>query len=200
MTRPVVRTSVEEERNHRKQSSPARCGSSAGWDSARVSPATSRCGIRSSPTISGSIRSASASATCGASDLILVNHAGEVVYGKHPVNRAAFVIHAAIHQARPDVVAAAHSHSLYGKSFSSLGIPLAPITQDACIFYEDHVVIDRAGRGGRVGRSRRARSSPPSSRAARRRSTRTTACSRSARRSTRRRSGSSRWSARARRN
>jgi ribulose-5-phosphate 4-epimerase/fuculose-1-phosphate aldolase len=83
-----------------------------------------------------------------ASDLILVNHEGEVVYGKHPVNRAAFVIHAAIHQARPDIVAAAHSHSPYGKSFSSLGIPLAPLTQDACAFYEDHVVI--AEQGGAV--------------------------------------------------
>jgi ribulose-5-phosphate 4-epimerase/fuculose-1-phosphate aldolase len=83
-----------------------------------------------------------------ASDLILVNHIGEVVYGKHPVNRAAFVIHAAIHKARPDIVAAAHSHSPYGKSFSSLGIPLAPLTQDACIFYEDHVVI--AEQGGAV--------------------------------------------------
>lgn len=82
------------------------------------------------------------------SDLILVNHAGDVVIGEHPVNRAAFVIHAAIHQARPDVVAAAHSHSPYGKSFSSLGIPLEPITQDACIFYEDHVVI--AEQGGAV--------------------------------------------------
>jgi ribulose-5-phosphate 4-epimerase/fuculose-1-phosphate aldolase len=64
------------------------------------------------------------------------------------VNRAAFVIHSAIHQARPDVIAAAHAHSPYGKSFSSLGIPLAPLTQDACIFYEDHVVI--AEQGGAV--------------------------------------------------
>lgn len=82
------------------------------------------------------------------SDLILVNHQGEVVYGTRPVNRAAFVLHAAIHQARPDVVAAAHSHSPFGKSFSSLGIPLAPLTQDACIFYEDHVLI--ADHGGEV--------------------------------------------------
>ncbi len=82
------------------------------------------------------------------SDLILVNHQGEVVYGNRPVNRAAFVIHAAIHAARPDVVAAAHSHSPYGKAFSSLGIPLAPITQDACIFYGDHTVI--AEQGGAV--------------------------------------------------
>jgi ribulose-5-phosphate 4-epimerase/fuculose-1-phosphate aldolase len=81
-------------------------------------------------------------------DLILVNHSGDVVYGTHPVNRAAFVIHAAIHQARPDVVAAAHAHSPYGRSFSSLGIPLAPLTQEACAFYEDHVVI--AEQGGAV--------------------------------------------------
>jgi ribulose-5-phosphate 4-epimerase/fuculose-1-phosphate aldolase len=82
------------------------------------------------------------------SDLILVNHHGEVVYGSHPVNRAAYVLHAAIHKARPDVVAAAHSHSPYGKAFSSLGIPLAPITQDACIFYNDHTLI--AEQGGAV--------------------------------------------------
>jgi ribulose-5-phosphate 4-epimerase/fuculose-1-phosphate aldolase len=79
------------------------------------------------------------------SDLILVNHEGEVVYGNAPVNRAAFVIHAAVHQARPDIGAAAHSHSVYGKAFSSLGIPLAPLTQDSCIFYKDHTVISEQG-------------------------------------------------------
>ena len=79
------------------------------------------------------------------SDLLLVNHSGDVVYGAQPVNRAAFVIHAAIHAARPDVVAAAHSHSVHGKAFSSLGIPLDPITQDSCIFYEDHRVITEQG-------------------------------------------------------
>jgi ribulose-5-phosphate 4-epimerase/fuculose-1-phosphate aldolase len=79
------------------------------------------------------------------SDLILVNHDGDVVYGTEPVNRAAFVLHSAIHQARPDVVAAAHSHSPYGKAFSSLGIPLDPLTQDACAFYEDHTVITQQG-------------------------------------------------------
>jgi ribulose-5-phosphate 4-epimerase/fuculose-1-phosphate aldolase len=79
------------------------------------------------------------------SDLILVNHDGEVVVGDQPVNRAAFVLHAAIHAARPDVQAAAHAHSPYGKSFSSLGIPLDPLTQDACVFYEDHTVISEHG-------------------------------------------------------
>jgi len=73
-----------------------------------------------------------------ASDLILVNDRGEVVEGKYPVNGAAFAIHSQVHAARPDVVAAAHAHSLYGKAWSSLSRLLDPITQDACAFYEDH--------------------------------------------------------------
>lgn len=79
------------------------------------------------------------------SDLILVNHHGEVVYGKHSVNRAAYVLHAAVHNARPDVIAAAHAHSVYGKAFSSLGIQLDPLTQDSCAFYEQNVVISDHG-------------------------------------------------------
>lgn len=82
------------------------------------------------------------------SDLLLVGPDGTVVEGNRPVNRAAFVIHAAIHEARPDVIAAAHAHSVHGKAWSSLGRTLDPITQDACVFYEDHVVI--AEEGGRV--------------------------------------------------
>jgi ribulose-5-phosphate 4-epimerase/fuculose-1-phosphate aldolase len=76
------------------------------------------------------------------SDLILVNHEGDVVEGDMPVNGAAFAIHSQIHAARPDVIAAAHSHSIYGKSWSALGRTLDPITQDACAFYDDHAVFD----------------------------------------------------------
>jgi ribulose-5-phosphate 4-epimerase/fuculose-1-phosphate aldolase len=76
-----------------------------------------------------------------ASDLILVNAKGEVVEGNRPVNIAAFAIHSSIHHARPDVIAAAHSHSLYGKAWASLGRLLDPITQDACAFFEDHAVF-----------------------------------------------------------
>jgi ribulose-5-phosphate 4-epimerase/fuculose-1-phosphate aldolase len=76
-----------------------------------------------------------------ASDLILVNGKGEVVEGSYPVNVAAFAIHSSIHHARPDVIAAAHSHSLHGKAWASLGRPLDPITQDSCAFFEDHAVF-----------------------------------------------------------
>ncbi|SEN56535.1 Ribulose-5-phosphate 4-epimerase/Fuculose-1-phosphate aldolase [Mesobacillus persicus] len=77
-----------------------------------------------------------------ASDLILCNHDGVVVEGNLPVNRAAFAIHSQIHAARPDVIAAAHAHSVYGKTWSSLGRLLDPITQDACAFYDDHSLFD----------------------------------------------------------
>ncbi|MFC7062366.1 class II aldolase/adducin family protein [Halobacillus seohaensis] len=76
-----------------------------------------------------------------ASDLILVNHNGDVIEGERPVNEAAFAIHSQVHAARPDVIAAAHSHSIYGKTWSTLGRLLDPITQDACAFYKDHSVF-----------------------------------------------------------
>lgn len=44
-----------------------------------------------------------------ASDLVLVDHTGSIVRGNYTVNRAAFVIHAAVHEARPDVTCAVHT-------------------------------------------------------------------------------------------
>ena len=75
-------------------------------------------------------------------DLILVNDQGKVVDGNWPVNKAAFAIHSQIHAARPDVVSAAHAHSVHGKAWSSLGRLLDPLTQDSCAFYEDHALFD----------------------------------------------------------
>jgi ribulose-5-phosphate 4-epimerase/fuculose-1-phosphate aldolase len=75
-------------------------------------------------------------------DLLLVNHRGDVVEGTWPVNTAAFMIHSQIHAARPDVVAAAHSHSMFGKAWSTLRRPLDPLTQDSCAFYGDHALYD----------------------------------------------------------
>lgn len=79
------------------------------------------------------------------SNLIRVDHTGEVVEGRHPVNRAAFAIHSNVHRARPDAVAAAHTHSTWGRAWSTLGRPLDPITQDVCAFFEDHAVYDDFG-------------------------------------------------------
>jgi ribulose-5-phosphate 4-epimerase/fuculose-1-phosphate aldolase len=75
------------------------------------------------------------------SDLLLVSHSGKVLHGDGLLNRAAFAIHSELHKARPDVVAAAHSHALWGKAFSAQGRLLDPLSQDACMFYEDHVLF-----------------------------------------------------------
>ncbi|KAL7271491.1 hypothetical protein RUND412_005751 [Rhizina undulata] len=79
-----------------------------------------------------------------ASDLILVDHSGKVIDGGpiRLLNTAAFMIHSAIHEARPDVMCAAHSHSIYGRTFCALGRPLDIITQDSCAFYEDHILYE----------------------------------------------------------
>lgn len=73
-------------------------------------------------------------------DLMLVSHDGEIVEAGEVrrLNRAAFAIHSVLHAARPDVIAAAHSHSLYGKAWSALGRLLDPLTQDSCAFYGRH--------------------------------------------------------------
>ena len=76
------------------------------------------------------------------SDLILVNGRGDVVEGESQVNRAAFAIHSQVHAARPDVVAAAHAHSAFGKAWSALGRLLDPITQESCAFYQDHSLFE----------------------------------------------------------
>lgn len=76
------------------------------------------------------------------SDLVLVDKRGDIVKGEGIINKAAFAIHSEIHEARPDVIAAAHAHSIYGKSWSSLGRILDPITQDSCAFYQDLALFD----------------------------------------------------------
>jgi ribulose-5-phosphate 4-epimerase/fuculose-1-phosphate aldolase len=76
------------------------------------------------------------------SDLQLVDHEGNILIGDRPINQAGFVIHSAIHAARPDVLAAAHTHSTHGKAWASLGRLLDPLTQDSCAFYEDHALFD----------------------------------------------------------
>ena len=77
------------------------------------------------------------------SDLLLVNARGRGRRGRrrrehrgvrHPLR--------ACTRRAPTSIAAAHSHSIYGKAWSSLGRLLDPLTQDACAFYDDHALFD----------------------------------------------------------
>jgi len=75
-------------------------------------------------------------------ELVLVNQHGEVIQGNRPINAAGFAIHAGIYRTNPVVKSIIHTHSMYGKSFSTLGKLLDPITQDACGFYERHALYN----------------------------------------------------------
>jgi len=74
-------------------------------------------------------------------DLVQVDHEGSLLHGSTPVNPVGVRLHAAVHKARPEVVAVCHAHSLYGSAWSAFGRPVAPITQDTAIFFEDQAII-----------------------------------------------------------
>ncbi|KAK6463708.1 class II aldolase/adducin N-terminal [Scheffersomyces coipomensis] len=81
------------------------------------------------------------------SDFVHVNEQGEILPdgSQIAINAAGFAIHSAIHQARPNVNAACHTHSVHGKAWSSLGRELDMINQDVCTFYKSHSVYSDFG-------------------------------------------------------
>jgi len=142
---PFVDRTVEEERRHRKQRLAAgfrifgRLGFDegvAGHITARDPEHADRFWVNPFGMSFRQIR---------VRDLLCVDHTGTVLDGTWPLNAAAFAIHSQVHAARPDVVAAAHSHSVHGKAFASLRQPLQPLTQDSCMFFEDHGLYDDYG-------------------------------------------------------
>ncbi len=65
-----------------------------------------------------------------ASSLVKVDLAGEkVLDSPHPVNPAGFVIHSAVHEARPDVGCVLHTHTKAGVAVSAQADGLLPISQ-----------------------------------------------------------------------
>lgn len=55
------------------------------------------------------------------------------------------MIHGMIHIAREDVMCAAHSHSIYGRTWAAMGRELDMLTQDSCAFWKDHAIFDQFG-------------------------------------------------------
>lgn len=82
-----------------------------------------------------------------ASDLVHCDEDGNVLPdgAQTAINQAGFAIHSAVHKARPEVNAACHTHSVYGKAYSALGRPLDMISQDVCTFYNSHSVYTDFG-------------------------------------------------------
>ncbi|RMC98796.1 class II aldolase/adducin family protein [Aquitalea palustris] len=73
-----------------------------------------------------------------ASDLVRIDQHGNVVGGDgelQRVNKAGFVIHSAVHMARPDLHCVVHTHTAAGMAVSAQEHGLLPITQHALKFY-----------------------------------------------------------------
>jgi ribulose-5-phosphate 4-epimerase/fuculose-1-phosphate aldolase len=75
-------------------------------------------------------------------DLVLVGPDAELVEGEGAINIAAYYIHHPILMARPDAVSACHVHTGWGTPFSAELRPIEPISQESCIFFEDHAIFD----------------------------------------------------------
>ncbi len=75
-----------------------------------------------------------------ASSLIKVNLAGEILakpdFGElnYGINRAGYVIHSAIHEARPELACVIHTHAWASMAVSALECGLLPLTQTAMRF------------------------------------------------------------------
>ena len=72
-----------------------------------------------------------------ASSLVKIDLEGKVVLDSatgYGINRAGFVIHAAVHRARHDVGCVIHTHSPAGMAVSALRCGLLPLTQNAMFF------------------------------------------------------------------
>ena len=95
------------------------------------------------------------------------------MHGRKPVNAAAFAIHSQIHAARPDVIAAAHAHSVHGKAFSTLGRAARSAHAGRRVFFEDHALSTTTAASSWIPR-RRARDRGHARRPTRRSSTATT--------------------------
>ena len=93
-----------------------------------------------------------------ASSLIKVDHGGRILaapdFGAldYGVNQAGYVIHSAVHAARPEVACVIHTHTWASMAVSSLACGLLPMTQTAMRFlrigYHDYrgVVLDQGER------------------------------------------------------
>lgn len=72
-----------------------------------------------------------------ASCLIRVDAAGRILQNPNPglgINRAGYVIHSAIHEARPDAGCVIHTHTPAGIAISTLRCGILPISQSAMRF------------------------------------------------------------------
>ncbi len=82
-----------------------------------------------------------------ASSLVKVDLDGNIVQDTdHVINPAGFVIHSAIHAARPDAKCVLHTHTVAGMAVSTLKVGLLPMNQKATRYYKRVAYHDFEGK------------------------------------------------------
>ena len=76
------------------------------------------------------------------SDLVLVGPGGRVVEGEGPINMTAYFIHGPIHDARPESVSVAHTHTPYATPWVAKVRPFRMICQEATAFYRSQAIFE----------------------------------------------------------
>ena len=74
--------------------------------------------------------------------LVLIGPDGKLRSDGTGANRPAYYIHLPILAARPELVSVAHTHTPFGTPFAAEARLFAPITQEACVFINDHALFD----------------------------------------------------------
>jgi len=91
-----------------------------------------------------------------ASNLVKVDHEGNIVGDqKQEINPAGFVIHSAIHMARPDVRCVMHTHTTAGMAVAALAEGLLPISMYALGYFERIAYHDFEGPSLELGERER---------------------------------------------
>ncbi|MBD2846749.1 class II aldolase/adducin family protein [Paenibacillus sp. IB182496] len=90
-----------------------------------------------------------------ASDLVLIGPDKKVVSGHGLVHPGGLLLHPQLLRGNPEIVSAAHTHSIYGRSWSTLNRLLDPLTAESAAFYRQHAIYDSfaGGEGDNLARA-----------------------------------------------
>ncbi|MBB6634783.1 class II aldolase/adducin family protein [Cohnella thailandensis] len=81
------------------------------------------------------------------SDLVLMGPEGKIASGHGLVHPGGIQLHLPILRDNPHIQSAAHTHSIYGRTWSAFGRLLDPLTAEAAVFHNRHVIYDSFAHG-----------------------------------------------------
>jgi ribulose-5-phosphate 4-epimerase/fuculose-1-phosphate aldolase len=91
-----------------------------------------------------------------ASSLVKIDLDGNILSPtRHTIHRAGFVIHSAVHAARPDARCVIHAHTRAGMAVSAMKCGLLPLTQHAMLFHGRVAYHDSEGLANNISERER---------------------------------------------